>query len=105
MISLSDMRTRLFKLADHVVATGEPLLIERKGVRLRLIRDDSMPLPRSRLAQLTERVAVLGAPLSPEESPALWSGLNDTQPAYQISVPRSENDASNAKASRDKRKS
>lgn len=61
MISLSDMRTRLFKLVDHVVATGEPLLIERKGVRLRLIRDDSPPIVRARLAQLTERVAVIGA--------------------------------------------
>jgi hypothetical protein len=80
MISLSDMRTRLFKLADHVVATGEPLFIERKGVRLRLIRDDSLPIVRARLAQLTERVAVIGAPLSPEESPALWSGLSAMSP-------------------------
>ena len=90
MISLSDMRTRLFKLADHVVATGEPLLIERKGVRLRLIRDDSLPLPRSRLAQLTERVAVLGAPLSPEESPALWSGLNATSASNQRAEEREQ---------------
>ena len=105
MISLSDMRTRLFKLADHVVTTGEPLLIERKGVRLRLIRDDSPPKIRARLAQLTERVAVLDTPLSPEESPALWSGLNDTRPAYQISVPGSENNASNAKASHGAHKS
>jgi hypothetical protein len=46
---------------------------ERKGVRIRLIRNDSPPIVRARLAQLTERVAVIGAPLSPEESPALWS--------------------------------
>ena len=105
MISLSDMRTRLFKLADHVVATGEPLLIERKGVRLRLIRDESLPTVRSRLAQLTERVAVLGAPLSPEESPALWSGLNDTQIEFQTSVVKRKNGASNAKSSRGTRKS
>jgi hypothetical protein len=82
MISLSDMRTKLFTLADQVIATGEPLLIERKGVRLRLVRDDSPALVHSRLARLTERVAVLGAPLSPEESPAQWSGLNDTQVAF-----------------------
>lgn len=104
MISLSDMRTRLFKLADQVVATGEPLLIERKGVRLRLIRDDSPTIVRSRLAQLTERVAVVGEPLSPEESPALWSGLNDTQRAFQTSVAKSGNSASNAKSSRGVRK-
>ena len=97
MISLSDMRTRLFKLADQVVATGEPLLIERKGVRLRLIRDDSPPIVRSRLAQLTERVAVLGAPLSPQESPALWSGLNDTQKAVHTGVAKS---ASTGKSTR-----
>ena len=97
MISLSDMRTRLFKLADQVVATGEPLLIERKGVRLRLIRDDSPPIVRSRLVQLTERVAVLGAPLSPQESPALWSGLNDPQKAFQTGVAKR---ASNGKPTR-----
>ena len=97
MISLSDMRTRLFKLADQVVATGEPLLIERKGVRLRLIRDDSPPIVRSRLAKLTERVAVLGAPLSPQESPARWSGLNDTQKAFQTGVAKR---ASNGKPTR-----
>ena len=95
MISLSDMRTRLFKLADQVVATGEPLLIERKGVRLRLIRDDSPPIVRSRLAKLTERVAVLGAPLSRQESPARWSGLNDTQKAFQTGVAKR---ASNGKS-------
>ena len=101
MISLSDMRSRLFKLADQVVATGEPLLIERKGVRLRLIRDDGPLIVRSRLSQLTERVAVLGAPLSPQESPAVWSGLNDTQQALQTGVAKR---ASNAKSTRGVRK-
>ena len=72
-ISLSALRQKLFELADLVVASGEPLTIERKGVQLQLIRadrsGDTMP---SRLARLRPQSAVLGAPLAPNESPSTW---------------------------------
>jgi hypothetical protein len=73
-ISLTELRQRLFQLADHVVDSGESLLIERRGVRLRLIREEA-ELPREgRLARLVKQEAVIGAPLAPDETPALWGG-------------------------------
>jgi len=72
-ISLSALRQKLFELADRVVASGEPLSIERKGVQLKLIRADraesQMP---SRLARLQPQSLMLGAPLAPNESPSAW---------------------------------
>ena len=38
-ISLTELRQQLFKLADQVVDTGVPLVIERRGIRLRLVRE------------------------------------------------------------------
>lgn len=73
-ISLTELRQRLFQLADHVVDTGEPLVIVRNGVRLRLIRDDAVVGEGGRLARLVKRSIVVGAPLDPHESPAEWSG-------------------------------
>ena len=78
-ISLSALRQKLFELADRVVASGEPLLIERKGVQLKLIRADraeaQMP---SRLARLQPQSLVLGAPLAPDESPSTWQQNDST---------------------------
>ena len=39
-ISLTELRQRLFELADRVVESGEPLVIVRNGVRLRLVREE-----------------------------------------------------------------
>lgn len=73
-ISLTELRQRLFELADRVVESGEPLTIVRNGVRLQLVREeaaaDSKP---GRLARLVERDIVIGPPLDPHESPAEWS--------------------------------
>lgn len=74
MISLTELRQQLFKLADQVVDTGVPLLIERRGVRLRLVREDAL-MPVSRLAKLKAQLLVQGAALAPDESPAQWSEL------------------------------
>jgi hypothetical protein len=74
MISLTELRQQLFKLADQVVDTGVPLLIERRGVRLRLVREDA-PMPVSRLGRLKVQSLVRGAALAPDESPARWSEL------------------------------
>ena len=76
-ISLTELRQRLFELADQVAETGEPLLILRNGVRLRLVREDASPEAPGRLSRLVKRSIVIGAPLDPHESPAEWSGGTD----------------------------
>ena len=73
-ISLTELRQRLFQLADEVADTGEPLIIMRNGVRLRLTREDALPEMPGRLARLVKRNIVVGPPLDPHESPAEWSG-------------------------------
>jgi hypothetical protein len=73
-ISLTELRQRLFQLADHVADTGEPLVIVRNGVRLKLVREDAPAQGPGRLARLVKRSVVIGAPLDPHESPADWSG-------------------------------
>lgn len=73
-ISLTELRQRLFQLADQVADTGEPLVIMRNGVRLQLIREDAMHEMPGRLARLVKRSIVVGPPLDPHESPAEWSG-------------------------------
>lgn len=73
-ISLTELRQRLFQLADHVADTGEPLVIVRNGVRLKLVREEAAAEGPGRLARLVRRSVVIGAPLDPHESPAEWSG-------------------------------
>lgn len=75
-ISITELRQNLFQLADQVAETGEPLLIERRGVRLRLVRDDVSVPKTGRLSRLVprEQSVVIGPPLDPHESPAEWSG-------------------------------
>jgi hypothetical protein len=72
-ISLTELRQRLFELADHVADTGEPLVILRNGVRLRLVRDEVDTMTGGRLARLVAQSLVIGAPLEPDESPAQWN--------------------------------
>lgn len=74
-LSLTELRQRLFQLADQVAESGVPLEIERRGVRLRLIRVDEQPAT-GRLARLREQSLVLGKPLDPAESPASWSEVD-----------------------------
>lgn len=73
-ISLTELRQRLFQLADQVADTGEPLIIMRNGVRLQLTREDATAEKPGRLARLVKRSIVIGPPLDPHESPAEWSG-------------------------------
>ena len=75
-ISLTELRQRLFELADRVVESGEPLVIVRNGVRLKLVREEPSAAveKRGRLARLVERDIVIGPPLDPHESPSEWSG-------------------------------
>ena len=73
-VSLTELRQKLFKLADHVIDTGEPLIVERHGIRLRLIREETPSFKGGRLSRLKKQKAVIGPPLDPHESPAQWSG-------------------------------
>ncbi len=69
-VSLTELRQRLFELADRVVDTGEPVIVLRRGVRLRLVREDAAVAEGGRLARLTPQSVVIGAPLLPDESPS-----------------------------------
>lgn len=71
-VSLTELRQNLFTLADQVAETGEPLVIERRGVRLCLIRE-TVIAPVGRLERLVQQKLTIGAPLAPGESPAAWS--------------------------------
>jgi len=84
-ISLTELRQRLFQLADHVAATGEPLVIVRNGVRLKLVREEASAEGPGRLARLVRRSVVVGPPLDPHESPAEWSG-----DAFKVAEPKAD---------------
>lgn len=91
-ISLTELRQRLFQLADQVIDTGVPLVIERRGVQLRLVREERAASS-GRLGKLKPQSLVVGAPLSPEESPASWSELPPAMvaqsvPPYRAKAPR-----------------
>ncbi|MGH8145243.1 MAG: hypothetical protein ACREPY_02835 [Rhodanobacteraceae bacterium] len=75
-VTLTELRQRLFQLADRVIESGEPLVIERRGVKLCLVREDAAEDKRGRLARIKSRKqsVVVGPPLDPHESPAQWSG-------------------------------
>lgn len=92
-ISLTELRQRLFELADRVAVSGEPLVIMRNGVRLRLIRDEPAASKKTgRLSRLVERSVVIGPPLDPRESPAEWTGdlqhVAEPAAAYAAKKPR-----------------
>lgn len=76
-VTLTELRQRLFQLADQVIESGEALVIERHGVRLRLVRDDAPKSEGGRLARLKPRKqsVVVGPALDPHESPAEWVGV------------------------------
>lgn len=74
-ISLTHLRQNLFALADEVARTGEPLVIERRGVRLKLIRVEAEVTTAGRLQRLRDQDVFIGAALQPSESPAAWAEL------------------------------
>lgn len=58
-VTASQLRQDIYRLIDQVLATGQPLEIERKGQRLRLIADQ----PVSRLARIRGNpAAIVGDP-------------------------------------------
>lgn len=57
-ITLTALRQNIFQIADRVLATGEPVVIERDGRRLVLAPE---PMP-SRLSHLPRRKVISGDP-------------------------------------------
>ena len=55
-ISLTELRTQLYKLIDHVIETGKPLEIERKGHKIKIILEDTKM---SKLNLLKRRVHII----------------------------------------------
>lgn len=95
-ISLSHLRQNLFALADEVVRTGEPLCIQRRGVRLKLVRVDEVVATAGRLDRLRRQELTVGEALQPDESPAVWNttalmpgrGLQAAEPEPARPVPQ-----------------
>jgi len=59
VVTASELRQNIYRLLDRVIETGEPLEIERRGRRLRVIAADR----RSKLERLVPRPdAIVGDP-------------------------------------------
>jgi len=68
-ITASQLRQDVYRLLDEVLRTGEPLEIERKGRRLRIVPED----PPSRLDRIQTRPDVIIG--DPEDLVTIeWSG-------------------------------
>ncbi|MBK7146708.1 MAG: type II toxin-antitoxin system Phd/YefM family antitoxin [Xanthomonadales bacterium] len=88
-LSLTELRQRLFELADRVLETGEAIIITRRGRKLRIVRDDEASTPYSRLAKLRLQELEIGPPLDPHESPARWSELDRVaEPPVEYAIGR-----------------
>jgi antitoxin (DNA-binding transcriptional repressor) of toxin-antitoxin stability system len=60
MVTATELRQNIYRLLDEVLETGEPLEIERRGRRLRIVRDEQA---RTKLDRLTPRPdAIVGDP-------------------------------------------
>ena len=57
-VTASQLRQDIYQLLDRVIETGQPLEIERKGRRLRIVSAE----PVSRLARLPKRKCIKGDP-------------------------------------------
>ena len=58
-VTASKLREDIYKILDTVLATGEPVKIERKGRVLRIVAD---PPPGSRLSRIKKRDFIVGDP-------------------------------------------
>ena len=68
-LTASKLRQDIYRILDEVLATGEPVVIERNGRRLRIVADD----PPSRLDRLVRRPDVVTG--DPDDLVHLdWSG-------------------------------
>jgi PHD/YefM family antitoxin component YafN of YafNO toxin-antitoxin module len=68
VVTASALRTNIYKLLDQVAAGGEPLVIMRKGQRLRVVLEERP----SKLSRLSCHDTIVG---EPEELVHMdWSG-------------------------------
>lgn len=78
-VTPSQLRQNIYRLIDHVVDTGEPLEIHRKGHTLRLVLDEP---GLDRLGAIHTNPAVIVG--DPEDLVSLdWSGEWDTDRQVQ----------------------
>jgi antitoxin (DNA-binding transcriptional repressor) of toxin-antitoxin stability system len=71
----TDLRAHLYEVLDHVVLTGEPVIIERKGVELCLARKPQAKRKSKRVKKLANLIVGDPDDLIHMEWP--WSGGND----------------------------
>ncbi len=57
-ISLTALRNNLFKIVDQVIQTGNPVLLERKGQKLKIVLEDK----KSKLENLKSHNCITGDP-------------------------------------------
>ena len=57
-ISLTALRNNLFKIVDQVIQTGNPVIIERKGQKLKIVLEEK----KSKLANLKSHDCIIGDP-------------------------------------------
>jgi prevent-host-death family protein len=57
-ISLTALRNNLFKIVDQVIRTGNPIIIERKGHRLKIVLEEK----KSKLENLNSHDCIIGDP-------------------------------------------
>ncbi|OAI49205.1 hypothetical protein AYO45_00460 [Gammaproteobacteria bacterium SCGC AG-212-F23] len=58
-ITVTELRTNLYKIVDQVIATGVPVEIERKGVKVKLIAEKK----KNKLSNLIRRPdCIIGDP-------------------------------------------
>ncbi|MFT4034216.1 MAG: hypothetical protein QM679_01415 [Patulibacter sp.] len=75
-VTATELRQRVYRLLDHVLETGEPLEVIRKGRRLRVVPDE----PGDLLARITPLPGLIAG--DPEALvSADWSGQWDADRA------------------------
>lgn len=57
-ISLTALRNNLFKVIDQVIQTGNPVIVERKGHRLKIVLEEE----KSKLDNLKPHDCIVGNP-------------------------------------------
>ncbi|PAS99859.1 MAG: hypothetical protein BSR46_05945 [Candidatus Dactylopiibacterium carminicum] len=75
-VSLTTLRQNIFQIADQVLATGEPVVIERHGQRLVLAPEKP---PRLRVEELPRRYAIVGDPEDLVNAPT-WNEADWNEP-------------------------
>jgi hypothetical protein len=77
-MTLTELRKKLFKVADRVLESGAPVRIRRAGRTLTLSADSDVPRP-GRLANLKRRKLIVGNPRTLWKVKA-WKWRGDVDP-------------------------